>query len=193
MSLNRSSSNYISCVTTESILWYIYHDRSILFGPADLSKMLHLGLCSELKKRISYPNMIISTTELQDDLLQYPLSDNIDADDLIEKLRDTLAKALLFIYVWFKNHPSYPESYSDVDFVNYKDFFTHVFNFILEMEEDESTRALASKLWRSVQSIEQYLGPYQGSLKRCFFQTEELVDAMSLFVYVTTLSQTMGL
>lgn len=167
--------NYIARIHTSTGAYHTYHGCTILFGGLQLSKLLTPGLCRELKKHSTYPEMFSDAIL---DEVEYILPDFVNADDLTEQLRDTLAGALLFLHVWLREHPQCVTSYINKEYDTYKEFFDHTFNYVLEMESDTDIKALATKLKKSVQNIESYLGLYEGSMRDCIYSTQELLAAV---------------
>lgn len=161
---DNSSAHYITRIHAAEGVYNTYQGQTILFTPYELHKLLRPGLFHELRLHGKYRSMYGT---LVTDPTDYKLDDPSQATALTEKLRDTLASALLFIH----SHTRMIQ----FDGLTYSDYFERMFAHIIETTQDEAVIELAQQLDRDVKEISQYLGEYKGDMREVIMWTRDLL------------------
>jgi hypothetical protein len=127
-------------------------------------------------------NGVISTPS------RYQLPSFISADKLIEELRGTLAKTLIFIHTWADENQS--NEFKDIlnaKYDTYIDFFTHVLSFIMLKETNLQITEIAHDLQHSLKPLYQYLGSYHGNLRYTVYNIQDFISVLLIIIYLMQL------
>lgn len=170
---NRVTSNYITRIQTSSAVYHVYHGNIILFGATQLGTIIIPGVFHELKIHSKYPEMFEGVESAPSN---YRLPVHIVADKLTEDLRCVLANALVFIHTWNVENPEHSlDTLLEQEYKTYQGFFEATLEHILKFETEDSIKELATELKYALRKIQRYLGPYNGSLYKSIFKTQDIL------------------
>jgi hypothetical protein len=173
--------NYISRLDIACGTLHTYHSNTIIFNNEYLSDLLVPGLLHQLIIRSNYPEMFKNIVSAPS---RYDLPSYIISDKLTEELRSVLARSLVFIHTWFKDHPQSNSDPLDSSYESYSDFFTEILSFIINNEHDPQIRDIAVDLKQSIRKISQYLGSYHGNLNHIVHPTSNIMSTIMItFLY----------
>ena len=163
--------HYINCIKTSSCVIYKYHDRTIILENRSFSKLL---------KPEFYGGTFVEKRTPTDDIDVTLETYNSKS---MEKIRDRLAKSLIFIHVWcYEYDVEIGDSY-----FSYVNFFDTILNFISLKEKDSEVRELACDLHKKLKPMYPCLNKFQGSFKEYVMETHYLV-IWALFIILRNIS-----
>lgn len=151
-----STQNYISRLTTPTGVCHIYRNNLMGISNEDFEIILD-------RKMYEYNT---------DTLTQIRLGGIFEYD------RKIIADALIFIHVWFEEHPNNSGNILSLDYNTYWNFFSDILTFIIEKEVDLEVVEMGQSLLESIREMQLHLNQYQGNFQDRLMKMELFVQAM---------------
>lgn len=171
--------NYISQFVSESTVFSIYHTKLFILGSSELSKIISEDYLQDFRRKIRHPTMIESDNFEP----TISLPDYVDPTKLIENIRISCGKALLFINVWMQENNCV---LLDDSFETNKDYFSKTLVHILSSETNHEVVELAFDLKKSLEEIYPYLGHYRGNFCDNICSVGDAVTATVFLAFVSS-------
>jgi hypothetical protein len=152
--------NYITQNITQDAVYVQYRDNGLFFGSTLLVLIVDKNYFYTLKRRTNN-DVVFGDEECDGELLDI----TSDPFELIDEIRITLAKCLIFIHTWIDEHRD-ANSLLERDHDTYGEFFVQVLTTIIDKETIPEVNRLANRLKTSIVKISPFLGSYKSNLRQ---------------------------
>lgn len=178
-------SNYISTINTETHIIHSYHRNIIIFQNIKFTDFIFPGLFHELKIKSKHPDIF---KDIKSAPSRYLLPQNINADNLIKKIKSSISTSLLFIHTWIEENNQ--QDLLNNEYSDYNSFFEQILLFIINNESNQTIKDLAIDIKASISKYYKYLGSYHGSMKEIIFKRHDLGNFILFMIYSALLCNT---